>query len=95
MFRDALALLTKYWHEKNLSWTSTLAYSLTGNGVIDNNKFNNIDNGGLYFKHIAIINDASRVISEWRHTLEGHSRITLAMADTFIVKANEVDAVIF
>jgi hypothetical protein len=30
---------------------------------------------GLYYKHITIANDASRVISEWGHNLERHSRV--------------------
>ncbi len=29
-------------------------------------------NSGLYYKHIKKVNDASRVISEWRHNLEHH-----------------------
>ncbi len=30
---------------------------------------------GLYFKHVTIVNDASRVISECCHNLEHHSRV--------------------
>ncbi len=30
---------------------------------------------GLYYKHITIVNDASRIIIEWCHNLEHHSRV--------------------
>ncbi len=29
----------------------------------------------LYYKHITIANDASSVVSEWRHNLEHHTRV--------------------
>jgi hypothetical protein len=30
---------------------------------------------GFYYKHIAFINDVSRVIGEWRHNLERHTSV--------------------
>jgi len=33
------------------------------------------DMSGLYYKIIMMVNDASSVISEWRHNLEHHSEV--------------------
>jgi hypothetical protein len=30
---------------------------------------------GLCYKHFMIVNNASRVVSEWSHNLECHSRV--------------------
>ncbi len=66
----ALILHTMIFH-KNLSvhihyWAqvSTSTINVTSNMFC-----------GLCYKHITIVNDASRVVREWRHNLERHSRV--------------------
>ncbi len=40
---------------------------------------------GLYYKNILIINDAARVISEWRHNLEHHLRSSITFLESSIM----------
>jgi hypothetical protein len=40
---------------------------------------------GLHYKNITVVNDASRVISEWCHNLEHHSQSSITLLESSIM----------
>ncbi len=43
------------------------------------------EDSGLYEKSIAVINDASRVVSEWHHNLDYHLQLSIVLLESSIM----------
>ncbi len=47
---------------------------------------------GLYYKNIMIVNDASRVISEWCHNLKHHLRSSIMLPEQSIMLLDNINS---
>jgi hypothetical protein len=71
---------------KLLPETNTLAYSALAS-LTRENMFSIIDTKGLYYKHVMIANDDSRVVSKWSFKLIDDLRVIIYDRHRFIIQA--------
>jgi hypothetical protein len=59
--------------------------------VSDQEKNYNIDNSGLYYKHVKIVNDNSSIINKWSFKLIDDARVVIYDRNRFMIQATGVN----